>query len=114
MLEYSRAWDQGGVVSAASRAAAWSPAVSPTRGALPYGLGWFVTELDDTPVVWHYGLWIGNSSLIVKLPERGITLVLLANSDQLSARYPLGAGDLLSSPFARALLAWALQRDVRG
>jgi CubicO group peptidase (beta-lactamase class C family) len=114
LLEYSRAWDAGQLVTSASRNLAWTPTSSRTKGAQPYGLGWFVDESLGTKVVWHYGYWTAISSLIVKIPDRGLTFVLLANNDQLSAKFPLGAGELLSSPFARAFLAWALQREIGG
>jgi CubicO group peptidase (beta-lactamase class C family) len=114
LLEYSRAWDGTQLVAAMSREQAWTRIVSPTLGPQPYGLGWFVDELDGERIIWHYGLWTGISSLIVKLPGRGSTFVLLANNDQLSARFRLGAGELRSSPFARAFLAWALDREIPG
>jgi len=56
-------------------------------------------------VVWQFGL--GNnasSSLLVSVPARGITLVLLANSSGLVKPFPLAAGDLTSSPFGRLFL----------
>jgi hypothetical protein len=55
-------------------------------------------------VIWHYGLWTANSSLIIKVPERSLTFVVLANTDELSAPYQLGAGRLDSSPWAREFL----------
>ncbi|MEO8452833.1 MAG: hypothetical protein ABI647_23795 [Gemmatimonadota bacterium] len=55
-------------------------------------------------VIWHYGLWTANSSLIIKVPERELTFVVLANSDALSQPYQLGAGKLESSPWAREFL----------
>ena len=55
-------------------------------------------------VIWHYGLWIGNSSLIIKIPERRLTFVVLSNTDGLSAPYQLGAGKLESSPWARLFM----------
>jgi hypothetical protein len=55
-------------------------------------------------VVWQYGLWTANSSLILKVPERQLTFILLANTDGLSSPYPLGAGTLESSPWAREFL----------
>ncbi|HYN82081.1 MAG TPA: serine hydrolase domain-containing protein [Gemmatimonadaceae bacterium] len=45
-----------------------------------------------------------NSSLIVKVPDRGLTFVVLANTDGLSSAYPLGSGKLDSSPWAREFL----------
>jgi CubicO group peptidase (beta-lactamase class C family) len=55
----------------------------------------------------HYGLWTGSSALILKVPERRLAVVLLANSDGLS-RFGLGGGDVLRSPFAREFLDLSL------
>ena len=84
---------------------AWTPFRNNSGQEIPYGLGWFVQTLDGDRVLWHYGLW-GNSfsSLILKVPSRQLTLILLANSDGLSARFPLAAGDVTVSPFASAFL----------
>jgi hypothetical protein len=40
----------------------------------------------------------------VKAPKRGLTLILLANSDGLSAPFSLEAGDVTKSIFARTFL----------
>jgi CubicO group peptidase (beta-lactamase class C family) len=44
------------------------------------------------------------SSLILKLPERQLTMILLANSDGASKNFNLGKGDVLNSPFARLFI----------
>jgi hypothetical protein len=56
-------------------------------------------------VVWHFGL-IGNaySSLVVKLPDRKLTFILLANSDGLSAPFELPSGNVTRSLFATLFL----------
>jgi hypothetical protein len=55
-------------------------------------------------IIWHYGYWVANSSLIIKVPDRGLTFVVLANTDGLSSHYPLGSGQLETSPWARLFL----------
>ncbi len=86
-------------------AAAWAPSVSAQSGAMPMGMGWFVQNYKGEPVVWHFGL-VANaySSLIVKLPARKLTFILLANSDGLSAPFQLDAGDVTKSLFATLFL----------
>lgn len=72
---------------------------------LPTGLGWFVQYYNGDPrkrVVWQFGMVKdAYSSLILKLPEYKVTLILLANSDGLSAPFALENGDITTSPFAR-------------
>lgn len=104
LAAFSMALDRGEVISPAARDAAFAPTVSLAGDTLPYGLGWFSTKYKGERVVWHYGLWTATSSLIIKVPSRGLTFVVLANTDGLSSPYPLGAGRLEASPWARAFL----------
>jgi CubicO group peptidase (beta-lactamase class C family) len=101
---FSRALDRGDVISQTARDAAFAPTISAAGDTLPYGLGWFSTRYRGERVVWHYGLWTAISSLIIKVPSRGLTFVVLANTDALSSSYPLASGRLDSSPWARAFL----------
>jgi CubicO group peptidase (beta-lactamase class C family) len=69
------------------------------------GLGWFVQAYNNELIAWQFGvIENGYSSLIVKVPNRGLTLILLANSDGLAAPFGLEAGDVTASIFARAFL----------
>jgi CubicO group peptidase (beta-lactamase class C family) len=86
-------------------AAAWRPGRTPDTLATPTGLGWFVQTYQGEPVVWHYGL-VPNaySSLMIRLPAKRMTLILLANSDGLTAPYQLHNGDVTRSVFANVFL----------
>ena len=88
-----------------SRQAAWTPAVS--RGVtLPTGMGWFVQQVSGQTIVWQYGQIDGAySSIIIKAPARGTTLILLANSDGLTAPFGLDKGDVTKSPYAQLFLS---------
>jgi CubicO group peptidase (beta-lactamase class C family) len=101
---FSMAMDRDALLRPETKALAYTPAIGAAGRTLPYGLGWFSTTYRGTRVIWHYGLWVGNSSLIIKVPDRGVTFVALANTDGLSASYQLGSGKLESSPWARAFL----------
>jgi CubicO group peptidase (beta-lactamase class C family) len=105
LAKYDAAIDTRVFISAASQELAWTNAVSTTDGRqLPYGLGWFVQRYNGTRLVWHYGSWPQYSALYLKVPERQLTLLLLANSGGLSDQFPLAAGDVDVSPFARVFL----------
>ena len=104
LAAFSMALDRGDVIGQASRDLSFAPTVSAAGDTLPYGLGWFSTRYKGERIVWHYGLWTAISSLIIKVPSRKLTFVVLANTDALSSPYPLGAGRLDASPWARAFL----------
>jgi len=72
---------------------------------MPTGLGWFVQNYNGQTVYWQFGNMPGAySSLFLKVPSRHLTLILLANSDGLSAPFPLQDGDVNASLFARTFL----------
>jgi CubicO group peptidase (beta-lactamase class C family) len=80
---------------------AWSP----VGLGFPTGLGWFVQGYNGHLVVWQFGVVPdAYSALVVKLPLRGLTLILLANSDALGVQGMLERGDVNASVFARAFL----------
>jgi CubicO group peptidase (beta-lactamase class C family) len=69
------------------------------------GFGWFVQAYNGEPIAWQFGvIENGYSSLIVKVPNRRLTMILLANSDGLAVPFSLEAGDVTASIFARAFL----------
>jgi CubicO group peptidase (beta-lactamase class C family) len=85
--------------------AAWQAPVGAGNQRLPHGLGWFVQTYNGEPVVWQFGVSENaSSSLMVTLPARGLTLILLANSSGLVKTSELAAGDLTVSPFGRLFL----------
>jgi CubicO group peptidase (beta-lactamase class C family) len=101
---FSMAMDRDAFLAPATKSRAWTAVVGPSGATFPYGLGWFVTDYKGVRVVWHYGYWTASSALVIKVPAQGLTFVLLANTDGLSAPYPLGAGRLDASPWAREFL----------
>ncbi len=86
-------------------AMAWTNPVNANGQLLPHGMGWFVQTYNGEPVVWQFGVQPNAaSSLVLTLPNRQITLILLANSDGLAKPASLSAGDVTVSPFARVFL----------
>jgi CubicO group peptidase (beta-lactamase class C family) len=84
---------------------AWAPVLGHRGTHVPMGLGWFVQSHRGKRVVWHFGhITNAYSSLIVKVPETKLTLILLANSDGLSASFQLQRGDVTRSLFAAVFL----------
>jgi CubicO group peptidase (beta-lactamase class C family) len=104
MLKYAIAYDATLLLSDDLKEKVFSPMISNSGQKLPYGLGWFVQEKEGMKVTWHYGYWVGMSSLIIRIPEKKLAFILMANSDMLSAPYPLGNGDIWVSPYAKEFL----------
>lgn len=105
LVRLDRALDDRIMLLDDTLAAAWNPNVDRAGQATPMGLGWFVQFHRNERVVWHFG-HVPNaySSLILKLPAKGITFILLANSDGLSNSFQLPAGDVTRSVFASVFL----------
>ena len=105
LARFDAAIDDDVLVDGALRAAAWNNVTTTGGAPLPTGLGWFVQTYNGERLVWHFGqVRDTSSSLVLKVPGRDITLILLANSDGLSAPYALAEGDVTSSLFAKLFL----------
>jgi CubicO group peptidase (beta-lactamase class C family) len=85
--------------------AAWTPPAAPGGQAVPHGLGWFSGMYNGQRIVWQFGMGENASSgLIVTIPERHTTYILLANSPGLADPAPMSVSQLVASPFMRVLL----------
>ncbi|MBX3102790.1 MAG: beta-lactamase family protein [Bacteroidetes bacterium] len=105
LAKYVVALDMGALVPREQLQQMWTPARNQKGEALPYGLGWFVQEYEGIKVVYHFGVWGGCSSLLLKVPERKLTCILLANNERLSSLFDfLGEQGVAASPFALAFL----------
>lgn len=88
-------------------ALAWTAPLGPDGQPLPHGLGWFVQPYAGEKIVWQFGFGANASSaLVVSVPGRGLTYILLANSTGLVEPMPLTAAQLMASPFVRVLLSF--------
>lgn len=121
LAAYSVAIDEGKFLNPATWEQVFTPFVTPRGKTLQYGLGWFVTYYKDLKLIWHTGWWTGYSALLVKIPEKDLSFIILANSQDLSRPFyhitrllpvigfqnPLRRNlnkNLLASPFARAFI----------
>lgn len=104
MAKYDIAIDQNKFLTKEAQQLAFTPFVSTKGEEQPYGLGWFTQNYKGVKMLWHYGYWTANSSFILKIPEKNITFIAMANTDNLSRPTDLGSGDALSSPVGMAFL----------
>lgn len=118
LARYDIAIDRHVFLKEASQAESWTAAVSRQGKTLPYGLGWFIKRYQGLKFVYHYGWWPNQfSSLLLKVPEKNLTLILLANSDALSAPFAfngVGEGEVMIVPFAAAFIRAFILEDLYG
>jgi hypothetical protein len=106
LAKYSVALDEG-------RLGATDRMWTPSAPGMPYGYGWFTQQVAGERVVWHTSWWPDAfSGLLVKVPSRRLTLVLLANTDALVSPQ-MGASNVLLYPIARTFLQTFLDPGVR-
>lgn len=67
-----------------------------------YSLGWFAESYRGLELRWHSGWWENAySALYLKIPAKGLTLILLANSEGLWWGNPLDRAMVITSEFAQ-------------
>jgi CubicO group peptidase (beta-lactamase class C family) len=88
------------------RALAWTPPTDANGQPLPHAYGWFAQTYNGERIVWQFGVSDNaSSSMVIAVPTRGLTLILLANSQGLARPFDLSVGDVTVSPFARLFLS---------
>jgi CubicO group peptidase (beta-lactamase class C family) len=106
LARFDIALRKGVLLRPESLAVAWTPPSDLLGQRLPHGLGWFVQSYNGERIVWQFGVSDNaSSSMIITVPGRDITLILLANSQGLARPFALAAGDVMVSPFARVFLS---------
>lgn len=106
LAKYDIALDRGKLASDSVMEDLFTPAVAPDGTTLPYAFGWYVQKYRGEKLVWHSG-WdeeAGFSALYLKVPERNLTLILLANSEGLWWGNPLDKAKVEKSVFAQTFL----------
>ncbi|NGP77551.1 beta-lactamase family protein [Balneolaceae bacterium YR4-1] len=106
LAKYDIALDSGILASDLVMEKLFTPAVAPVGTTLPYAFGWYVQEYRGEKFIWHAG-WdekAGFSALFLKVPERNLTLILLANSEGIWWGNPLDGAAVEKSEFARLFM----------
>ena len=114
LAKFVIAIDRHVYIRSETQARSWTPFMSNTGKALPHGLGWFVQDYQGVRSIWHFGYDpFEYSGTIVKIPDKGLSLVLLANSDALSSPF-VRRGILQTSPFVASFLRLFVFEDRLG
>jgi CubicO group peptidase (beta-lactamase class C family) len=105
LARFDAALDDGILLQEDTLQVAWRGVIGRDGLPTPMGLGWFVQTHRNQQIVWHFGhVPHAYSALVVKVPARRLTLILLANSDGLAAPYQLPLGDVTKSIFGNLFL----------
>ncbi len=105
MAKYDAAIDRHLFLKKETQAQAWTAFVSNAGKPLLHGLGWFVDDYQGHKLIWHFGHWgTGFSAIYLKVPEKNLSLVMLANSEALSDHQFQVGESILSNAFACAFL----------
>jgi len=105
LLLFDQAFNKNKIISKESKATMLTPFELANHSLSPYSYGWFIQKYKGYTLVWHYGLQPNAySGLYLKVLEKNLTLVLLANSQDLSEPFGLEKGNVLPSKFAIAFL----------
>jgi CubicO group peptidase (beta-lactamase class C family) len=110
LAKFDIALDQGLLLGNAAKNEMFSPAYSTyqNRQDLMYGLGWYVQDFDGLELIWHCGRWApSTSALYLKVPEKNLTFIVLANMDNLTVPFAgIGDGDVSKSALALAFFRY--------
>jgi len=84
LAHYAIALDEERILSAQLREKMWTPAKDQTGNLMPYAYGWYVQDWQGHRLVWHGGWWPdAYAGILLKAPDKGLTLVALGNTDGL-------------------------------
>jgi CubicO group peptidase (beta-lactamase class C family) len=105
LAAFDMALDTGRLISEEGRDAMWTAYPLKNNGEAPYGLGWYLQDYGDLRLVWHSAWWPDAASAIyLKIPEKRLSLIMLANTQALWWDNPLNMSDILPSPFVQSFL----------
>ncbi len=108
LAKYMIALDENTLITRESYSVMTQPFALNDGRKSPYGLGWSTQSIGGQPIHSAYGYGDSYSALLVRVPNRKTSFILLTNCDAASAPFFLGYGNLLTSPFAVNFLREAL------
>jgi len=87
LARFDIAFDKNELISAKTKELMLMPNKGINGEIFQYGIGWFVSTYHNSPIIYHYGLQETYSGFYLKLPEKNITMIVLANSSGLTGEY---------------------------
>ena len=92
----------------------WNPKAGSDGLPEPYGLGWWVEDIDGRKVVWHGGWWPdAYAGMMVIVPDEELVFVALGNSEGLHWGNPLNEENISASPLVTQFLDQFTARSTK-
>lgn len=95
LLKYSHGLDNETILSKER----YKKITSPFYPGSVYGQGWFTTNFEGLKMFWAYGLGGSDAAILLKVPSKNLTLIMLSSCSLLNGTTRLGYGNPLNSPF---------------
>lgn len=107
LAKFDIALDKNKLITQKSKELAFTPGRLNNGQETQYGLGWFIGKYKNHKVVYHSGWeWKSFTALYLKVPDKNLTIILMANSEDLYVPFneSLSKGQIEGSPFAKEFL----------
>jgi len=103
LARFDRALSNGALMDAEAIDALWTPPLTADGDASVYAHGWYVQTYRGERLIWHSGVEDqAYSAIYLKLPERDLTLIAMANRDVLGWGNRLDRAEIERSPVVQA------------
>lgn len=93
LVRYSSALGQNKLLTALQ----YKQLTTPFYPGSPYGIGWFTTSFEGTELHWAYGYGNNDAALLLRVPSKNLTLIVLSPCSLPSASTRLGYGNPFNS-----------------
>lgn len=85
MIEWSRAWEEEILVSRKTLTEAMTPAKLANGDFGKAGFSWLTGKFNGDKIVYQDGSWVGFRNIILKIPAKKLTAVILSNRTDLDS-----------------------------
>lgn len=100
LIKYSDALENEQVISSKT----YKEMTKPYYPNSPHGLGWFNTDFEGIEMHWAYGYGANDAAILLKVPSKKLTFVLLSSCSIPSESLRLGYGNPLNSMIIAAFI----------
>ena len=110
LVRYSAALGQNKLLTALQ----YKQVTAPFYPGSPYGMGWFSTNFEGTELHWAYGYGGNDAALLLRVPSKDLTLVILSPCSLPSAATRLGYGNPFNAMLVCSFFRNFVQNGQRG